>query len=602
VAIPRRPTGLFVARILASIVLAAIFLGQIPAEAQDIGITPAPLPPVRNDDQWFGMVQAVSAPQTATNAGVKWTRLIFPWEQMQANGPNDFLPGYFSDAEIESVRRQGIEIVGITLYTPRWAARDQQFGARSVPQNLQLSVDDPRNYWAAWVKRLVSTYRGRIDTWIFLNEPDIYKDPDDFHTFAGTPNDYAQMLKVGYLAAKSVNPNAKIVMAGMTYFWDKEANRPQYLQRVLDALRGDPTAQGNNFYFDVVDAHAYGNPLNSFTIPTVFRRLMRERGIDKPIWLDESNALIKNDPRVGAGEGPFRATMDEQASYVIESMALARAAGVQRYSIYKLQDEGAENGDEYWGLTRNDGTLRPSYLAYQVANRYIQNARSATYYWAGSQIPPTDQELGRLITSDAGRVQWPWPAPVNVVVLDRGPQQRVTVLWNASPQPVQFALRAAGGSAQLVTKYGQTSNLVAQNAFYQLNLEPTRNNSDPRDPTLFLVGGSPLIIVEDLTTPPPTPVATLTPSPVPTVTPAPTATPIPLPPPPPPVPWLVVFADTPAFSVTDDPMWTAAPGEWYRIALQEADWALAIWENDPPEYSVWIHLDERVMRTELPAT
>ena len=29
----------------------------------------------------------------------------------------------------------------------------------------------------------------------------------------------------------------------------------------------------------------------------------------------------------------------------------------------------------------------------------------------------------------------------------------------------------AGGSAQLVTKYGQTSNLVAQNAFYQLSLD-----------------------------------------------------------------------------------------------------------------------------------
>src|SRR5205807_1291423 len=160
-------------------------------------------------------------------------------------------------------------------------------------------------------------------TWVFLNEPDVYKDPDDFHTFAGTPNDYAQMLKVGYLAARSVNPNAKIVMSGLTYFWDKENTRPQYFQRVLDALRGDPTAPANN----------------------------------------------------------------------IKSMALARAAGVQRYSPYKLQDEFAENGDEYWGLTRNDGTVRPGYLAYQVAVRYLQDARSATYYWSGSQIPPSDQEI-----------------------------------------------------------------------------------------------------------------------------------------------------------------------------------------------------------------
>jgi hypothetical protein len=76
-------------------------------------------------------------------------------------------------------------------------------------------------------------------------------------------------------------------------------------------------------------------------------------------------------------------------------------------------------------------------------------------------------------------------------------------------------------------------------------------------------------------------------------------TPVP-PPPPPPQPWLVVFADTTAYSVTDDPMWTAAPGEWYRVVREEGGWALAIWEGDPPEYSVWIQLDERVMRVDLP--
>ena len=88
------------------------------------------------------MVQSISAPQLAANAGVKWSRLIFPWEQIQPNGPNDFQPGYFTDAQLDTVRSRGVEIVGITLYTPRWAARDQQFGARSVPQNLQLPIDD----------------------------------------------------------------------------------------------------------------------------------------------------------------------------------------------------------------------------------------------------------------------------------------------------------------------------------------------------------------------------------------------------------------------------------------------------------------------------
>jgi hypothetical protein len=357
----------------------------------------------------------------------------------------------------------------------------------------------------------------------------MYIDPDDFRTFAGTPIDYYQLLKVGYLAAKSVNPDVKIVMSGFTYSWDKQYGRPQYLQRVLDAIGGDPTAAQNNWFFDVVDAHTYGNPLNTYAVPTIFRRILREKGLDKPIWITESNVLVKHDPRVPAGDGPFRATIDEQASYVIQSMALARAAGVARYSIYKMQDEHPENEDEFWGLTRNDGSLRPSYLAYQTAVRYLQNVRNAVYYWWGAQIPPTEQEITALLTSNVNRYQWPWPAPVNVVTAERG-NERITVIWNASPRPQEAALPARSRAAQIVDKYGRVSAASAPDGYYRLNLEPSRNNSDPRDPTAYLVGGSPLIIVEDMTqavTPAPTFTPTPGPSPTPHATFVPTPTPIP---------------------------------------------------------------------------
>ena len=59
--------------------------------------------------------------------------------------------------------------------------------------------------------------------------------------------------------------------------------------------------------------------------------------------------------------------------------------------------------------------------------------------------------------------------------------------------------------------------------------------------------------------------------------------------------WLVVYAPTPAYSITDELLWTAAPGEWYRVLMQEGGWALAFWEGDPPEWSVWIEVDDRVL-------
>lgn len=106
----------------------------------------------------------------------------------------------------------------------------------------------------------------------------------------------------------------------------------------------------------------------------------------------------------------------------------------------------------------------------------------------------------------------------------------------------------------------------------------------------------------------PAPTATPVPPPPPTQPPAttapppPSATAVPEPPPPAPTPlppappelWLSVLEATPAYSMTDDVLWIASPGEWYRVLDQDAGWALAVWELDPPNLTVWIELDGRV--------
>ena len=58
-----------------------------------------------------------------------------------------------------------------------------------------------------------------------------------------------------------------------------------------------------------------------------------------------------------ASSGP---SLDQQASYIIQAMAMAVAAGVERYAVYKATDEKAENDTELWGLIRNNGTTKPA--------------------------------------------------------------------------------------------------------------------------------------------------------------------------------------------------------------------------------------------------
>src|SRR5947209_8214383 len=174
------------------------------------------------------------------------------------------------------------------------------------------------------------------------------------YTWDGSVNDMYQLVKVASQAVKKANPNARIALPGMTYWWDKESGRPLYLTRYREAASKDPTAASNGYYFDIALLHQYANPLNAYAAVQVFKRAMALYGIDRPVWIGEANVV----PYVYAASDigtTLHATMDQQASYMIQSFALARAAGVERMSIYKFVDELPEGPGELFGLVRNDG-------------------------------------------------------------------------------------------------------------------------------------------------------------------------------------------------------------------------------------------------------
>jgi hypothetical protein len=188
--------------------------------------------------------------------------------------------------------------------------------------------------------------------------------------------------------------------------------------------------------------------------------------------------------------------MDQQASYIIQAFALARAAGAERMSIYKLTDEAREGANELYGLVRNDGSVRPAFTAYQTAVKYMSNVKSAVYTWDGASEVPTEQQITQLLQSNANRTQWIWPAAVNRVTLERGTERDI-IVWNGSPRLVTAKIPAAAKSAQVVDKFGRdTGEVVAQNGMYSLQLYPSADNTDPRDPSAYLVGGEPRILVE----------------------------------------------------------------------------------------------------------
>jgi hypothetical protein len=462
--------------------------GAIPtARAQGLGSDPR-----------FGTVQAIDAPQKGAEAGVRWERIMFPWAMMQPSSSDELLPTYYSDDRIASQAQSGVTEVGVIVYTPAWAAIDPNRGWSAVPRGLDLPISDSRNVFARFVSRLAEKYRGTVDHWIVWNEPDLVNlETGISGNWAGTERELWQLQKTAYLAIKQANPNATVMLPGFSYWHSKEIGKPQYLKRLLDVAAGDSTSPQNNWYFDGVTAHAYGNPFNSFALPEMYRRILSERGLErKPIWITEANVIPWDDPIGVIPREPWRATMDEQASFVVESLALALAANVERMNYYKLLDEQAEDG-QFFGLVRSDGSTRPAYRAMQTAFSAFSGVTNARLTWDGSADPLSAADMNRLIDSLQPHFQFVCPCQVAQVAMERA-GQRITVLWNTGPKPLTAVVQAAGANATLLMPSGTTSPLVAQGDELRVYLSGARSDTEPRDGSVRLVGGRPVILVEGL--------------------------------------------------------------------------------------------------------
>jgi hypothetical protein len=402
-------------------------------------------------------------------------------------------------------------------------------GFATPPEGLYLPYDDAGNLWANFVRMMVTRYKGRIRHWIIWNEPDLQHGDDLGLVWAGSVEDYYQLLKVAYLAAKEVDPACKIHVTGTSYWWDYKYGREQWIERFFDVVAADPEAPAHDYYFDAVTTHIYFKVHTIWDIVRFVKTSMNAHGIYKPIWLAETNAPPSNDPAAIPAEVSFEITQEEQAAFIIQASALALAAGAERIEVYKMIDKSsdADTDPEPFGLVRQDGSFRPAFHAFQVAARYFRDVRRAT------------------------RDVWGETAQIT---LDEG-NRTVTVLWNRVGEPRTVHLAAVATQATVVEQTGESRTVTtnAQDGHYILTLEPA-TAWDPHSGG-YMIGGPPLVIVEDgpvsargaQRTPTASPTATPTDTPSVTDTPTPTGTPT------------ATHTPTPTATPTDTPMPTATP-------------------------------------------
>ena len=412
----------------------------------------------------FGAIDTFDNPQAATQLGAGWTRVRFPWADMQPNDSGQWNTSFFTDEQLNRELAAGREVVGLIVNTPPWALQDGN--VPGVPSGLYLRDDDPNNLWATFVRRIVSQYAGRINHWIIWNEPDIWEPSYPGRTWGSDEKDFFQLLRVAYNVIKQTNPNATVHLSAFTYYWDVNYGRTPFFTRLLDEMQKDRAAAEHNYYFDVASANLYFRTDNIYDLIAWHHQQMREHGFDKPFWLTETNAAPSTDPAWPVPNPTFPITLDEQAHFIIQSMAMALAGGANRVAIYKMADVPADRAanPEPFGLVREDGSRRPAFSAFQVGASYLAGFTEASL-----------TERNDLYT---------------IVTVKRGDSGWTTVAWTRQPSPQKISVPAHANQATLVNWNGRKQTITARDGKYEIEIAGATCTGG------CIIGGAPRLIVE----------------------------------------------------------------------------------------------------------
>jgi len=268
-------------------------------------------------------------------AGVKWLRGFYEWQTVQP------IHGYWNfalpDALVQNARSNGLHLLGTFAYLAPWASADGS--TRKFPiKDIQ--------FWRDYVAGLVGRYHSDIKYWEVWNE---------FNgSFAenGTPAIYAELVREASIAAKHVDPTAKIGMSVANF-------DVGFLDAAIKAGAGG--------HFDYVCVHPYevmerlsnGGEPQFLNMATTLRKTLAadHQPESMPLWITELGST--------APERPDAELDTAQGALLAKAYVLAVASGFTR--VFWFEARGPSYGhDKSFGLLRLDLTPRPSYIALKV--------------------------------------------------------------------------------------------------------------------------------------------------------------------------------------------------------------------------------------------
>ncbi len=454
-------------------------------------------------------------------------------------------PGFYTTglAALENpyqvVRRNEFEIQTINAATPQGLYTSVFSDGSDTPgPGKQIN---PANKWAVYVHAAVSRYKpggilAQQRGWpagIGITHWEMWNEPDLTIFWNSSLPDFARLQKVGYLAAKQADASAQVIFGALA----NSSSLPNYYNDVMALYDADPLAPQYGYFHDILATHSYFTTWQSWYHVWRAGRTLSNRGLAKPIWLNESGVPAWNDypGPVWDPASSLRATMIEQASYVIQSAMYATFAGADAIFHFQLFDGCGNqpaftnfpphNGDlctldgmlttdptkpcagDANGLFRNPsndpsftcftqhpqaGTARPNLAAFQILTTYMEDV---------SPLLRQRQGAPKCVGPFNGQIV----EPIEIIGFQQASTgKRVVGMWTLCGDNETAVLPATSstGTALLVATDGSTQTITAQNGVYNIQL-PGATNRNPYPfavyPAPFYpIGGRPYILVESM--------------------------------------------------------------------------------------------------------
>ncbi len=258
-----------------------------------------------------------------------------------------------------------LRVVGDLFTVPYWIADCQS--KTSAAEAVRCGTDDVPDY-----QSMISQIAQHADP--VIRDWEIWNEPDSAEFFTGTPQQYARMLQAAHDAIKQVDPEANVLLGGISSTWGISWLAQVFATPGVDAAHD----------FDIANIHERGRVTALASDVRTWKQFLGGDGFSGPLWVTEhgypSDPAYQYDPSYTSGEGA-------QAAYLTASIPTLLDAGASRVFVTERDNLGGQFASE--GLLGGD-VLDPPVANPQVVEKpsYAAVSALASCYEASGHACP----------------------------------------------------------------------------------------------------------------------------------------------------------------------------------------------------------------------